>query len=1142
MIQKLLSVVLLVVLTTSVKAQLFYQDFESANSVTDYINNVPNTNREFNGISTSRNNLATTINNGTLQFTRTGRASIFAFRNFNFNTNPNFVQLKFDFEMSNFQTGTQEPIFSIFLGNNFSSASFGSNSTFASRFGIQSTGSGSNFKISTIDNIGGAPSFGDFSGKQSIIFVVNNSGVSKSYMAPNGNTNIIDSGKMDVWVGTFLGINGFSLKNTISPIADISGFKIQATSASGQGVFSFDNIELKDLNTDSSNLPTVDLINTPEAYLGRKHPRIWTSYTERQKIVDNIRQHPWALSLFNQLVSRQQNVAKITHKNNPSALLSTIPQIPGDRLIHREILNDAVESGILYFLTDDEDYAQRAADVFHQYAKIISPLNANTFQFYTPNFNHLIQTRELFPRVAMIYDFIQPFLKKNTTTVYDVSTNSRVDFSFNNAQATFEVLANNVIEEGANNSNHPVLELPGGLYNVLCMEDDEVRATFFDKLLNGVARSSQPGINWMLSHFSPVERLWPESAGYGKFTHAIFLQSLNIVDAYRPDLNLIDNNKDIIESIFTYENILYPNGATMAYGDIGRNFTDHAHIYRGVLKIADRKGYTDIKERAISTLQKIYAAEGGYNPVIENQRLEWNNPLQLLWGVNVDESVNSTGETLHATNKISHAGVVMQRNYSGVNDEQNGLMYYTHGGTYVHTHAGGIDMELYGSGYVIGPDYGADAFGSDIHEQYAVSYAAHNTVITNGTSGRGPKLNGNSTWQNITDPIVLQGREPKEKIAPIADNFRFTTQFLDDHINNVNQQRTNGIIRTSATTGYYIDIFRSVSNGVNNFHDYLFHGLGDVLQVKEGVTSLPLVDTPERYKNDVGDTRKQPGWRWFSEAKTSNLTNAAVQARFDIQFDNKYLHVNVPGGVAKEYSTALSPPTKQVRNGYDKKDTQVFVMRKYGEAWDEPFVAVYEPSSSEESTIKTTSYIYDNEKVVGLKVVSEVNGQQIVDYILANDTERTINLTDVAISFTGSFAIVRSIVKNNKTEVSLYLGQGTELSFLDVTITGDSDGKAYREYTLDFEVLSTQDQQKKTKKRIYGYPNPSNGFFNINNIPKTVKNLQVAIYNVEGRLITTKKYFDLSGALTIDISDEKKGMYFVKLYLEEPIYVKLIKR
>lgn len=245
--QKTLCLILVLLgLLLLVNSQIFTQDFSSSNVVADYVSGTLNSG-QFNDISASSSNVAVSINNGALRFNRTSTAPMYAYRNFNFTTNPKFVQLKFDFELSNYQQGTQNPSIAVFIGSNFSSASFGSSSTYASRIGIVGNNGTNEFKVSTVDNIGGAPSTNNFSGKQTITFVVNNSGSDQTYIGPDGSAEAVASGKMDVWVGNSKGIDDFSLKNTASPTADITGFKFQATSASGLGLFDFDNIEMRDL-------------------------------------------------------------------------------------------------------------------------------------------------------------------------------------------------------------------------------------------------------------------------------------------------------------------------------------------------------------------------------------------------------------------------------------------------------------------------------------------------------------------------------------------------------------------------------------------------------------------------------------------------------------------------------------------------------------------------------------------------------------------------------------------------------------------------------------------------------------------------------------------------------------------------------
>ncbi|MFY0606458.1 MAG: T9SS type A sorting domain-containing protein [Cyclobacteriaceae bacterium] len=848
-----------------------------------------------------------------------------------------------------------------------------------------------------------------------------------------------------------------------------------------------------------------------------EHPHIWVDASERQQILNNIEQFDWAKSQFEQYVQRQTSL-KQSHKSNPTTFLSNLDGIPGERTNHREDLNAAAEQAVLYYLTDDEDYAQLAADVLHHYFKLISAQNPNTIKFFDPESSnsHHIQIRELYTRIGITYDLIHSFVSKTGATVYDVENGSRVAFDFEVAQKALEVLAENVLLVGGKNSNHPLLELAGGMYVTLCMDDDAKRKSYYDRFWQD--EPGQNSISWMIENVPEEGNIWPEAMGYSKEVHDILLRNLIVIDRYDPDRNVLMNNQRLLDGAFVFDDFKYPNNRIMAFGDTHRHQSETDHIIRYVHYIANQKGLTEYEDKAGTILKAHYETIGGYKPTITTERLNWDTPTELFWGVDVPETTNAAATNYSSTGVIKHAGVVMQRNDVAMDNQEYGLMYYTGGATYVHAHATGIDLEIYGAGYVIGPEFGRETYGSDIHEQYAVSPAAHNTVIVNGSSGRGAKTIGNSTWQNIVGDITLEAVEPKAAASRIAENFSFSSQYLDDPFSDVSQLRTNSIIRTSPTSGYYVDIFRSKSNVKDDFHDYLFHGIGDDLQVFSNDLELALTNTPDRFQNDIGDERKQPGWRWFSEAKTSKETAEAVRARFDLSKSGKFLHVHVPGNVQREYTTALAPPSRYVRD-YASTDTKMFIMRKQGEAWGQPFIVIYEPSSDEESRVHSTTPLYGSGKIVGVQVISSIGDHQIIDYVIAQEQDGGLfNAYDIA--FEGRFGIVRAEVMGNETKVSMYIGKGEKLTFQNQELVADSEGKAFSEFTLDFAYeapeLVLSDQM--ISDHISVYPNPSpDGIFTLS------QHVGYSIYDISGVLIHSNE------GKVIDLSNSPKGVYILKV-------------
>lgn len=654
-------------------------------------------------------------------------------------------------------------------------------------------------------------------------------------------------------------------------------------------------------------------------------------------------------------------------------------------------------------------------------------------------------------------------------------------------------------------------------------------SSIFDRFYNNASESFD-AYTWSLNNFTE-NAVWPETFSYARSSHELVIQSMNVIDRYKPSLNLVNNNLTILDGFIGYTNYFYPSDEIMRFGDSGIE-TNVNQGYQWILRIAERKNLATYKQLAKQNLKYYYDKKGGYAPVIETDRLEFTSPLQLLWGEDVPSSQVAVSPKVETTYNLKHAGIVVQRNLNPPDIKNDGLMYYSGGSAYVHTHSTGIDLELYGKGQVTGSESGSASYGTDEHENYRVRHAAHNTVIVNGSGKR-----GGSNWLTKVAKVEFVAAEPKHLGTPIASNFSFSTQYLDDSFNNSLQQRTNSIIRTSATTGYYFDILRSKGKTTDTYHDYIYHNIGDAVALKfTDNTSVPL-SASTKYATEVSGN--VTGWTFFENVNSSTSTNQSIVANFVLNSVNKYMNVVIPSGINREYATALAPYTKGAINGYASKKTPVITMRKYGEAWNEPFVAVFEPSDNQIGIIKSATSIIDNTKVVGVKVVSEVNGQEITDYILSNDNDGvTTNLTDLNMAFTGRFAIVRTLVKGTTTDVSLYIGKGEQLTYLGETINGDSDGKAFLEYTLNYALSTTE--LDKLNQHIMVFPNPTTGLFEIK-VPKNFQNMKLDVYSIQGQLVSSKTYAVNNGKVNLDIISSAKGLYVVKVNLEKPVYVKVIK-
>ncbi len=410
--------------------------------------------------------------------------------------------------------------------------------------------------------------------------------------------------------------------------------------------------------------------------------------------------------------------------------------------------------------------------------------------------------------------------------------------------------------------------------------------------------------------------------------------------------------------------------------------------------------------------------------------------------------------TYNSSINIDYAGIAMQRNINTADRVESGLMGYTGGAHYVHSHLSGIDMEIYGLGAVLGTgggDVGAgnNARDGDEFRNYHRIYAGHNTVIINGTSkgtGVGAWKADNQLKMNTTVTIAA---EPVSLADPIATNFTFSAQVLDDAINNAKQQRVLSIIRTSDNTGYYFDLFRSKSLGTNNFHDYVYHNVGDNVNMVDGSNNpMALTPTTGRYTSTesvyAGKSIFFPGWHYFEDVKTSANTTLPVKATIPMtKQGTRYMHMFMPGGESREYTACKGPATIEAQMGYDGLKTPIVTVRQPGEAWNKPFISIFEPSRNASGTVQSVENLYTGSKIVGAKVTSLVNGNIITDYIISNENDgETYTSVTPEISFTGRFAIIRV----TPTKISTYIGKGQQLTFMGETLFGDTDGKAYLEF------------------------------------------------------------------------------------------------
>lgn len=872
-----------------------------------------------------------------------------------------------------------------------------------------------------------------------------------------------------------------------------------------------------------------------------QHPTIWGTASDKAEILAKIEDYTWAKKMFDQAKSRVDAQVN-THQTNPEAILNTIPEFPANDELseadaspitraHTKVLSAASCAGLLYYLTEEGKYAQFAADIFVHYAAVLA---ARTPETTTISGNNFYDPRTTYAQLAIAYDYIYNYLQLPSTSVYQQSSGNRVAYDHAQAQKAIKNVIGNALKEygnpdtyGRRVSNHPVLKAPGVLFPILCVEDDTERERLF-KVFWEIGTSHQASFSKTVLPMFGTQGVWPEPISYGFMPNITMV--LNIIDRIKPEMNVMANHMNILEGNFLMNQLRHPDRRFVRYGDSKRNTDGTETLFRFTLNLAERRGFVAYAEKSKIALRQTYDVEGGYNTSFSNSTFDnYDCFTKLHWNVPIPETISGNIDFSKPSVIMEHAGVALQRNEIDEDNEKFGLCGIIGGAHYVHSHVTGITMELYGAGHVMAANAGLPRTLAERripeHRDYFLRHAGNNTIVINGeTRGIQPGSWGRDlyVWQNTT---INEAAEPKHLENPVSPNFSFATQFLDDEVNDSDQQRTLSVIRTSPTTGYYFDLFRSKSLKENNFQDYIYHNIGDATRIFDSNEQELSTSLTGRYNNDIGDLRKSPGWRFFENTRVTQPHSGAVKIRFDVLGTNTYMNLFAPAGIPREYTKALGPGTREARGRYRDEKTQIMAIRQQGEAWDRPFVHIFEPSMSKNTSVQSVEYIYRDNVIVGAVVNSEVGDKMITDYVICQEDEtKRLSIPELALTFDGRFAVVRREQDQEKAFLTLYVGAGNRLSFGEHALQTDSTNKGV--FKVEVARLTTRIPAFQKHQNISVYPNPVSEMLTIS--LDGFKKADIAIYNLTGQLIHQERTSDSIIEVNLGTAS-KPGMYLIRI-------------
>ena len=412
-----------------------------------------------------------------------------------------------------------------------------------------------------------------------------------------------------------------------------------------------------------------------------------------------------------------------------------------------EILGIARDAAFLYWMTDEEKFAKLAAGVFDTYMtgiyyrNVPVDLNYGHQQTLVGLTSFEVIHEDALHVAVYLYDFLYNYLKTNYPDKMEIYAGA------------FKKWTDNIIANGVPHNNWDLLQARYIMSVGLVLEDNKEyadgkgREYYIDYVMN------RSGIRqWSLTRladygFDSNTGIWAECPGYSS---VVINDYANFVNQFDTNLqyDLVKAMPVLSKAVATTPQYLFPNRMICGFGDTHPGYLNTNFFIR-MIQNAQANGKKE-QEKYFTALLKCL------NPEMGNDKKEKKNvrvsvssffedkPLVLNPKVQPGKIEDYVSPLFYAPN----VSWLVQRN--GMHP-RNSLMISLNGSEGNHMHANGISMELYGKGYVLGPDAGIGLFlysGLDYAEYYS-QFPSHNTVCVDGISSY-PVMKSNHSFELLS--------------------------------------------------------------------------------------------------------------------------------------------------------------------------------------------------------------------------------------------------------------------------------------------------------------------------------------------------------------------------------------------------------
>ena len=619
--------------------------------------------------------------------------------------------------------------------------------------------------------------------------------------------------------------------------------------------------------------------------------------------------------------------------------------------VNRQIITIARDAARIYAATGDLRYGQMAAKVFDVYMKGIAyrnvpiDLNHGHQQTLVGMTTFEVIHEDVINELTQMYPLIKNLVKEDQAII----------------ESGFKKWAENIIANGVPHNNWDLFQADFIMKIALVLQDNQAYADgkgkqyYLDYIVNQNS-IRQWSMNKLIDFgFDAKSKTWYEAPGYSTTVLGSICDFANMLDE-KAGIDLFKQRPILKEAVKTSAEYLFPNHMIAGFGDTHPGYLNTGGIDH-ILKYATRHKDKNL----ISEMNLLKSAVAPKAPISEIEKYT----STLFYAPNV-------------------SWIAMR---SGM-DKQHDLMASINASLGNHQHANGISLELYGKGYVLGPDAGIGRTlysGLDYLEYYS-QMPAHNTVVVDGVSSYPVMMSQHAFKVVAAYPEVSKEQPASKKLSEQKEKVSYATVSFIEPETQAQQQRTTAIVKTSAKGGFYIDIFRSKKiEGGDKMHDYFYHNLGQEMKVMDAASGNPLDMKPTEELAFAGGHLY--AYSYIYDKKSAEMQNS-IKTQFVTKIqDDKVVEamdgqreITMTMWMKKDENRTIFQALSPVNLEYERMPNQpykvdeqpvlTFVARQKGEAWNHPFVCVYEPSSdTEPGEIASVDYFTPSEQgAVGIIV------------------------------------------------------------------------------------------------------------------------------------------------------------------------------